>query len=530
MWNSKRDVLTIVGLATCIKVLLVWTYRSTDFEVHRNWLAITYSRPINEWYIEDSSQWTLDYPPLFAWLEWLLSQVAVLVDPEIVKIENENYASDRCVIFQRFSVICTDIVLIYAAVVWHGILYPQTRGLPILFQPLVLVGLILNPGLLIVDHIHFQYNGILTGIMLLAIARTYQGSVWWGALWFSILLNMKHIYAYIAPPFFVYLLSSYVLAKPFSVSRIAYRLAHLGTVVLTVFTVSFLPFMLHGQLKSILSRLFPLKRGLVHAYWAPNTWALYAGADKLLEIIATRTGHQVARSSLTSGLVGDAQFAVLPDVPPALTIVAAILLMLPSLIPLFRRPNPTKFIQSVVHCGLVSFLVGFHVHEKGILIPLLSLLPLAIINRSLAGVYVLLSAVGHFCLFPLIITREETFIKAVLAAFYGIYITYALGCVHRYQHLSRWGQLYLFGLVPLFIYTELLGHVLTPQLPFLPLMATSVYCTFGVHACFLRILVVTFDEIKEARHNFRSNSLKLGDGQIDETLDIPLDADNRKTR
>lgn len=145
------------------------------------------------------------------------------------------------------------------------------------------ISILLSPGLLIIDHIHFQYNGVMYALLVLSIVLARkQSTLLYSGITFAILLCMKHIYLYISLAYFVYLGRAYCL-DPKNILRIRFfNIIKLGVSVVCVFAAAFGPFAMWGQLDQLKSRLFPFSRGLCHAYWAPNVWAIYSFVDRLL--------------------------------------------------------------------------------------------------------------------------------------------------------------------------------------------------------------------------------------------------------
>lgn len=168
------------------------------------------------------------------------------------------------------------------------------------------------------------------------------------AVLFAALLCLKHIYLYLAPAYFVYLLRNYCLNQK-SLLHIRYwNCLKLALGLTGIFGIAFGPFIYWGQLDQVLARLFPFSRGLCHAYWAPNIWAMYSFSDRVLihglsfknfiasgnfssVSVAPTFGLKVdqgAVNSLTRGFVGDTSFAVLPDISPKVTFILTIIFQL----------------------------------------------------------------------------------------------------------------------------------------------------------------------------------------------------------
>ena len=269
-----------------LKIFLFPTSQSTDFEVHRNWKAITNSLSISEWYFYSDNKWTLDYPPLFAYMEYILGKISKIIDSNISNLNKFNYDSIKCKIYMRITVLLGDLFLFFSLKNFCKIINLNfNRYLILIFS------ILFNSGLVIVDNIHFQYNGILFGLFFISLGFIAKKKYIYGAIFYIICLCMKHIFIYFAPAYFLFYFQHIIInnIKKKKIKNLIINSLLIGLSICTVLFISFLPFIAISikernlsQLIQIKNRLFPVQRGLLHTYWAPNFWALYSFLDKIL--------------------------------------------------------------------------------------------------------------------------------------------------------------------------------------------------------------------------------------------------------
>ena len=150
-------------------------------------------------------------------------------------------------------------------------------------------------------------------------------------------------------------------------------------------------------------------------------------------------------------------------------------------------------------CGYASFLFGWHVHEKAILLVLVPFSLLALKDRRYLGAYRPLAVAGHVSLFPLLFTAAEFPIKTTytvfwLIAFLSIFDKLApVASKPRVFLLDRFSLLYTTVSIPLMLYCSLVhGLIFGQRFEFLPLMFVSSYSAIGVVGSWVGFSVVFF--------------------------------------
>ena len=228
------------------------------------------------------------------------------------------------------------------------------------------------------------------------------------SLLFTLALHSKQTALYYAPAVFCELLGRNLEAQ---------KIICLGAVVLGTSFVLWLPLLMEGASLQALKRCFPVARGVFEDK-VGNAW--YAAQ------VFLRARDRLEQSSLIK--VAAAATALCSFAPCALRC---------RRVARGQDRSLANILRSLHVSALAFFLFSYHVHEKGILVPLYPLLPLSLAERDYAAAFSLLSA---FTLLPLLHYEG-------LALAYGAAV--ALYVLAWYEHRPRKAFAAFACLVPL---------------------------------------------------------------------------------
>ncbi|CAK7217923.1 Glucosyltransferase-like protein [Sporothrix eucalyptigena] len=388
-WELLPLILMVVGLFRWAAGL--WGYSGHnkpphfgDYEAQRHWMEITTHLPISQWYFHDLDWWGLDYPPLTAYHSWLLGWVGSRMDASWFALKtSRGLETPELKVFMRATVFVSEYLIYIPAVVIFARRFSRLSGVASWTASVALVAVLLQPATLLVDHVHFQYNTVMLGLVTASMSSMLAGRFLWAAVFFVGALGFKQMALYYALPVFTFLLGNCVfprinisrLLSIAAVTAVAFALLIAPLVAGTVYdlrrgivarpelkpaTVVPLPlfadvlgphldpkafyYPVVEQLVQMVHRVFPLARGLFEDKVA-NFWCAANVVIKLRQYPA----ELLQRASLAATLL-----AILP----------------PNLI-LFLRPSRLLLPYAFAATAWGFFLFSYQVHEKSVLLPLL---------------------------------------------------------------------------------------------------------------------------------------------------------------
>lgn len=312
----------------------------------------------------------------------------------------------------RATVIIADYALLFPAV-WLVItaLYSTAADRATAFTLVAA-----QPGLLVIDHGHFQYNNISIGLALLAAGLIMHNWDLAGAFVFALALNYKQMTLYYAPAFFLVLLARCIERGQGITPKSIFYIAQVGFAVVMAFALCWAPFLLQEnpleQVMQILHRVFPVGRGLYEDKVA-NLWCSISPLFKLQNYASSTQMVRICTILTLVGLIPTVVFLWRSTYKSRRNsewkslIAARARLLLPS-------ACAPAFVIMLSLSAWSFFFFSFHVHEKTVLLPIV---PLTIWAHYAPNLVAIANVVSTISMLPLLVRdgHEISVIAAVAA-------------------------------------------------------------------------------------------------------------------
>ncbi|KAK6640567.1 hypothetical protein RUM44_012263 [Polyplax serrata] len=169
-----------------------------DYEAQRHWMEITLNLPLEEWYFNTSNNdlmyWGLDYPPLTAYHSYVNGKIGQYINSDFVALQkSKGYESNEHKFFMRATVMVADLIVYFVSItLFYNSIYKNNQNCvelrkgeveesatlkvsnlkcvstTVSYLAQIAIAL-LYPGIILIDHGHFQYNSISLGFTVLAV-------------------------------------------------------------------------------------------------------------------------------------------------------------------------------------------------------------------------------------------------------------------------------------------------------------------------------------------------------------------------